>query len=693
MDYNVKNFDEALKIMTDAGIEPIENQRSNHVGLSRELASLLTKQMTLKEKAYMLSGHWAMANGMLHGRVYNYDPIAGGGCKRLGIPPILFSDGPRGVVMKSATCFPTSNTRAAAFDESLEYEVGEAIAKECIALGANYFAGVCINLLRHPAWGRAQEAYGEDQFLTGKYGAALTKGLQKHGVISCPKHYYMNSIENLRFSASADADEETLRDVYLYHFEDCFNAGAGSVMSAYNKVNGTYCGENKDVFDHLKLFDFNGFSISDFVWGVHDGPESLRAGLDIEMPMTMKRGGSLVRAVKKGTLPESLLEEHCVNIISTLLRFQGIYRQQKYSKNVVCCDAHTSLARKAAEKGAVLLKNEGLLPIRDNHSKIAAVGRFANDEVIGDHGSSMAHPPYIVTPYQGLKPVYPGITLESSDDIERCSAAAKDADTVLVFVGNNFKDEGEYVANTASKVADGGDRASLRLHDEDVALIKAMKALGKKVAVIFCSGSAVIINEWEQDADAILYVGYGGMEGGNAVASIIHGDVNPSGKLPYTVAHSEEDYPYFPHTMDPDQRVEYGYWHGYAKLEKEGVKPDYPFGYGLSYTSYEYGKAEYKVYDDFVRVSCSVRNTGELPGEEAVLVFIGSGIPGKPEKLLKGFKRIALNPGEEGVCEIIIPKNDLRIYDPSLKTMIIPQNITVWAGPNIAELKKAEPAS
>ena len=157
-EYHVAHFDEALKIMKDAGVEPLNAPNANHPALAHALAKDLVKKMSLREKAHMLSGHWNMLNGLLHGRVYNYDPIAGGGCKRLGVPPLLFSDGPRGVVMKSATCFPTSNLRAAAFDPSLEEAIGEAIAKECVALGANYFAGVCVNLLRHPAWGRAQEA-------------------------------------------------------------------------------------------------------------------------------------------------------------------------------------------------------------------------------------------------------------------------------------------------------------------------------------------------------------------------------------------------------------------------------------------------------------------------------------------------------------------------------------------------------
>lgn len=684
-DYQVKNFSEALSVMKQAGVEPIESQESNHVALSETLADALISQMTLKEKVHMLGGHWNVVNGLLHGRAYNYDPIAGGGCKRIGIPPILFSDGPRGVVMKKSTCFPTSNTRAAAFDTDLEQEIGEAIAKECIAQGANYFAGVCINLLRHPSWGRAQESYGEDQYLTGRFGAALTKGVQKYGVIACPKHFYMNSIENLRFSVSADADEETVRDVYLPHFEACFDAGAGSVMSAYNKVNGTYCGESKEVFDHLKTLGFRGFSISDFMWGIHDGAESLRAGLDIEMPFTLKRGRKLQSAVKRGDVPETLVNEHCRNIIATLLRFQNLYRAQPFDKTVIASPAHTALARRALEEGAVLLKNNGCLPIRDTNAKIALVGRFADEKVIGDHGSSSVHPPYVVTPYGGLKAVYPNLTLVGSNDPAACAKAAQNADRVIAVLGNDYVDEGEFVVKTKSGMIKGGDRKSLRLHDDEVRLIHALKEVDTPLTVVLYSGSALLIDEWDADADAILYAGYPGTEGGNALANLISGRVNPSGKLPFTIAQTESDYPFFPYTDEKDQAVNYDYYHGYALFDKEGKTPAYPFGFGLSYTNFAYSEQTARDDGDTIVASCSVRNTGGTAGAETVLVFVGSGIEGKPKKLLKGFARVALEPGEEKPCEIVIPKRDLRLYDKQTGAMVVPEHVCVYIGKNASD--------
>ena len=683
--YQVKTFDEALAVMRQAGVEPIESQQSNHPALAGELADALTAQMTLGEKVHMLGGHWDLRSGLLHLRFYNYEAIAGGGCKRLGIPPILFSDGPRGVVMKSSTCFPTSNTRAASFDTELERQIGEAIARACIAQGANYFAGVCINLLRHPAWGRAQESYGEDPFLTGCCGAALTRGVQKYGVIACPKHFYMNSIENLRFSVSANADEETMRDVYLPHFERCFDAGAGSMMTAYNKVNGVYCAESRAVFDHLKALGFAGFSISDFMWGVHDGAESLRAGLDMEMPFTLKRGIRLAFAVKRGKVSEALLDRSCKAIIATLLRFQNLYRAQRFDRSVVCSPPHTALARRALEEGAVLLKNSGCLPIRDPHTKIALVGRFAHAKVIGDHGSSSVHPPYVVTPFDGLRTVYRHVALAGSNDVAACCRAAAGADRVIAVLGNDYVDEGEFVVKTRSGLVKGGDRRSLRLHEDEVRLIRALKQTGKPLTVVLYSGSALLIDEWEQDADAILYAGYPGMEGGSALANLISGKVNPSGKLPFTVAKKETDYPFFPDSDEEDQSVAYAYDHGYTLFDKERLEPAYPFGFGLSYTSFAYAGCAARDAGEAVVASCTVKNTGGAAGTETVLVFVGSGMAGKPKKLLKGFRRVFLEPGEEKTVEIVIPKRELRLYEKESGAMVVPERLSVYIGKDAAQ--------
>ena len=271
-------------------------------------AGALMKEMTLKEKLRMLKGH-AMKitakNFLKNGRFYNAEPYPAGGCERLKIPEVLFTDGPRGIVLRKSTCFPVSMLRGATFDDELEYRVGEAFAREASAGGANLFAGICINLLRNPMWGRAQETYGEDPFLLGKMGVALTRAMQDNGIIACPKHYALNSIEDLRFSVDARADERTLHEVYLPHFKKCIDAGAMSIMGAYNKVNGTYCCESKYLLTDIlrNKWGFEGFTISDFFFGIYDGARSLKAGLDIEMPYTFKYA-TLSNRLKKGDITE-----------------------------------------------------------------------------------------------------------------------------------------------------------------------------------------------------------------------------------------------------------------------------------------------------------------------------------------------------------------------------------------------------
>ena len=237
----------------------------------RETASALCKELKTSEKLGMLSGkRFFMRNGfdlITKGQKYNCRPCLAGGVKRLGIPEVAFSDGPRGVVMGNSTCFPVSMARGASFDDELEYEIGSAMADEVIALGGNYFAGICINLLRNPRWGRAQETYGEDPFLLSKMGVALTKAVQEKGVIACPKHYALNSIENIRFDVNVDCDEVTLHEVYLPHFKACIDAGAMSIMGAYNLFRGDHCCESKyllkDIFDGLTDDEIKHTRVSD----------------------------------------------------------------------------------------------------------------------------------------------------------------------------------------------------------------------------------------------------------------------------------------------------------------------------------------------------------------------------------------------------------------------------------------------
>ncbi len=679
--YNVKNFDDALAVLTKNGVEPITSQCDSNIPLSKELACELVSEMTLFEKTEMLGGHWTLVQDFFATRrFYNAKPILGGGCKRLGIPSIKFSDGPRGVVVGSSTCFPTATARASSFDDQLEYEIGKAMARECISYGANYFAGICINLLRHPAWGRAQEAYGEDQFLLGRMGVALTKAMQEYGIVACPKHYALNSIENLRFDVDVTASDETMRDVYLPHFKACIDAGAGSIMGAYNKYKGDQACESTELLiDILRNeWGFKGFATSDFFWGVRDGVKSLKAGMDIEMPVNWKRGfGRLYRAVKSDKTLVPFVDQSAVDIVSTMLRFQAVYKKFSFGSDVVLCQEHLDLASKALEKGAVMLKN-GSLPWTDKNEKIAIVGRFADTSNLGDHGSSNVHPPYADTVAGEMKKKYKNVKVANTSKISKCHKICADSDKILVVVGFSHKDEGEFVVNFNGNPI-GGDRTSLRLHKGDVELINSLKKFNKPIAVIFFAGSATIIEEWKDNVDDIIYASYQGISGGRALTKIVCGDTNPSGKLPFTVAKDESEYPKFLYKSDKCLDIEYGYYHGYCHFEKENITPAYPFGFGLSYTKFEYDNVSVAKSDDGIVVSVDVRNIGDVVGDEIVQVYIGSNMTDKPKKLLKGYTRLSIDSGETKRADISVANADMQLY-VSGQGWVLPEHITVYVG-------------
>ncbi len=659
--------------------------KENLESLTKELCD----EMTNAEKIKMLQGHAmkATVRGIFSsGRVYNATPYGAGGCKRLGIPEVRFTDGPRGIVIGKSTCFPVSMLRGATFDDELEYRVGVAFAKEAIAGGANYFAGICINLLRHPKWGRAQETYGEDACLLGKMGVALTKAVQDYGMIACPKHYALNSIEDLRFSVSANVDERTLHEVYLPHFKKCIDAGALSVMGAYNRVNGEYCCENKTLLTDIlrNRWGFDGFTISDFFYGIYSPSKALDAGLDVEMPYTFKYA-ALGALLKAGKIAQETIDTAVQRVVSVLLRTVPDIKPQE--KSVILCNEHISLAREVAQKGTVLLKNNGVLPLCGNE-KIAVVGRYADKINVGDHGSSNVFSPYAVTPYQGIARRFgkENVRVYNGCDPQKAVETAYGTQCVIVCVGSDHKQEGEFLVNFGSVKKKpqnmGGDRVSLRIPPEDVRLIRAIAATGRKVVVNIMGGSAYVINDWKDSVGAILMSFYSGIEGGNALADIISGDVNPSGKLPFTVAAKESDYPSFLHIDDEGRDITYDYYHGYTLFEKYGTKPDYPFGFGLSYTDFEVTGNSAEVADGKITVTAEAKNVGKRAGDTVVQVYVGSDSPydDRPVKLLKGFRRVSLAAGESKTVTVEIDTDDIKFYDEMLKEFRLDPVYKVYAG-------------
>ena len=663
-----------------------------------EVTELLLKEMTIKERIRLLQGHAlgvTAKNFLKNGRFYNGEAYPAGGCKRLGIPPVLFTDGPRGIVMGKCTCFPVSMLRGAAFDDELEYRIGEVFAKEASALDANLFAGVCINLLRNPMWGRAQETYGEDPFLLGKMGVALTKAMQDNGIIACPKHYALNSIEDLRFSANAIADQRTLHEVYLPHFKKCIDAGAMSIMGSYNKVNGTYACENKELLTDIlrNKWGFDGFALSDFFYGIYDGTRSLRAGMDMEMPYLF-RYATLSQRLKKGEISEDDINTSALRILKALI--STLPKHKKHDKSVILSKEHIALARESAGKGMVLLKNDGnILPIPEG-KKIAVVGRYANKRNTGDHGSSNVFSPYAVTPYEGMKNRFgaDNVSVYNGSSCKEAMKVAVKSDYVVVCVGSDWLQEGEFLVNLGNvkkkPKGSGGDRADLRIPEEDVLLIKALSTLGKKLIVNIMGGSAYIIKDWIDCADAVIMSFYSGLEGGNALADILSGDVVPAGKLPFTIAQKAEDYPPFLHLGAKNKDIEYGYYHGYSLFEKKGIEAHFPFGFGMSYTEFSLGDISCQKTYDGIDVSISVTNTGDFDGDEVLQVYIGSENKetDRPVKLLKGFKRISVKKGETERADIHIDLSDIMFYCPETETWKLDESYSVYVGTDSKSAEK-----
>ena len=678
----------------DDAVRRVHDEFEDH----REVAVELVAQLTLEEKLGCLDGDldaWPglaeMVSGGYHTRTFPAAVV-----ERLGIPGIQFSDGPRGCVIGEKTAFPVSMARGATWDPSLEERVGEAIGAELRTVGATYYGGVCVNLLRHPGWGRAQETYGEEPYLVGEMGAALTRGAQNH-VMACVKHFALNSMENARFKVDIDVDERALHEVYLPHFRRVIEAGVASVMSAYNSVNGEWCGENATLLQTILRdeWGFDGFVTSDFIFGLRDAAKSVQAGLDIEMPFRQQRRMHLGAALASGELLETDVDRAVVNVVATLLRFAPTFTRDAVPARVLG-RAHRQLAREVATASMVLLRNEpgsagsAMLPIDVSSTKhVAVVGRLANMANLGDRGSSDVITPETVTLLDGMRAALPGVEVTHADDDVSIAAGA---DLCVVVVGYTFELEGEYIdsAGTAPLLAalfpeqtaedsramgeifarskrtgeqrefsPGGDRRSLRLLPEDESCIAAAVAVNPNVVVVVMSGSAVTM-PWAATVRAIVMSWYPGMEGGHALGSLLTGDSDFTGRLPFVVPVDEADLPHW----DVDAVNEtYDLWHGHALLRRNGIEPAYPFGFGLSYGRTELQSAQVEGVDgDRIHLSCRIANTGGRATSAVVQVY--GGVPGsgyeRAERRLVGFVRVDVLPDALTTAEIVV---DRRVLD------------------------------
>jgi len=671
-------------------------------------ARALIAQMSLKEKVYEMHGHGVVRFGLSILFSKKIKPVHAGGSKRLGISSTIFLDGPRGVSLtKGTTAFPVTMARGASWDVDLEKRVGEAMAEEIRALGANYSGAVCMNLLRHPAWGRAQETYGEDPHHVGEMASALVEGIQKHNVQACVKHFAANSMENNRFGGTMNMDERTLHEVYLPHFKKVIERGAASVMSAYNKLNGEYCGHSKLLLTDIlrNQWGFKGYITSDWQNGLYDAQKGIEAGMNIEMPSnTIYKLSTIKKLLADGKIKEQQIDDLVLPIICTKLFYASQKDVQQYPKSLAGCKAHTDLAREVAEKSAVLLKNDNsFLPLhKEKIKRIAVIGSLADVKQTGDHGSSRVFPTYIVSPLDGIKNYFAGTGVEivtTTNNVDSVKKICGGADAVIVISGTTYKDEGEFIGsgqirdkNNPDKknfitrtgiLGVGGDREYLHLHQPDIDVIHAAASVNKNIVVSLVAGSAVTVEEWHEEVPAIIETFYNGMEGGNALARILFGDVNPSGKLPFTVPKLESDLPPF---NSFDTAVDYGYYHGYTLFDKyelnhlrsaqssgtpppaEDKQPRYPFGYGLSYTQFQISDLQTSQVSETVNVSVKIKNTGARAGAEVVQLYIvfPETKEERPEKLLRGFSKIYLEPNEERQVEFTFSRKDLEFFYPDI---------------------------
>jgi len=663
---------------------------------TEEAAARLIDQMSQEELLSVLDGDVPVRSMISLPAKIKAGPITGGAVARLGIPGVRFADGPRGVVMGASTAFPVTMARGATWDPELEERVGLAMGREARAQGANYSGAICVNLLRHPAWGRAQECYGEDPVLTGRMGVALTRGLQRN-VMGCVKHYALNSMEDARFKVDVRADDHALHEVYLPHFKAVVDAGVDSVMSAYNSVNGEFAGENRVLLTDIlrEEWGFRGFVTSDWVFGVHDGLRSLEAGLDVEMPLRLQRARTLPKAIEQGRLSLDLVKTSVARVLSTTIHRAVTRDPAEPDRGVVAGPEHRALAREVAVKGSVLLKNDPvdgapLLPLPSTLSSLAVIGHLAAEANLGDHGSSLVHPPSTSSPLAGLREALPGVRVEHEQgaDLGAAAAAARAADVAVVVVGMSHDDEGERVENddigtldifgfplntrpvqwlmgrmakSKSQFGRGGDRVSLTLHPRDEALVAEVAAANPRTVVVLIGGSAILVEAWREAVPAVLMGWYPGMEGGRALADVLTGVEEPGGRLPLAVPTNAQHLPHFDAAATT---ITYDSWWGQRKLDRDGRPAAFPFGFGLGYTSFEVELVDVSAAEETGTATVTFRNTGDRSGSTVAQVYAADAAAARAVPQLVGFRRVQLAAGEEQTVEVDLDLTPTRQRDP-----------------------------
>ena len=703
--------------------------------LERRVRDLLSR-MTREEKAAMLSGSGWMESA----------PI-----DRLGIPAIKMADGPMGVrnwsgssaVTNSAnapkvlaTSFPSGVAMAATWDTRLVEREGQAIGQEVKAMGRDMILGPTVNINRVPLWGRNFEGYGEDPYLSARLGVAYIKGVQGEGVIPSLKHFAANNEEFERHRIDAHIDDRTLHEIYLPAFKAAVEeAHVWVVMSAYNKLNGVHCAEDSTLLTDIlrKEFGFKGFVVSD--WGsTYSTAPTVNAGMDLEMP-----GGAAMKSwfatgqpeaagngagwltkdkvlaeVKAGQITEATLD----NAVSRILRVifeSGLFDHPHPGGGQVDTPEQKAVAFNGATEGIVLLRNDGaLLPLdpAKTHS-IAVIGPNAAVARTGGGGSSLVKPKYAIAPLDGIREragnairvTYElGVGIEGEDQkldtpearakmLEAASSAASQADVAVVVVGRSAKLESE-----------GYDVKTMDLPVGQDELIEAVEKANPHTIVVLNSGDPVTMTKWLDKTPALLDMWYGGQEGGHALASILFGDANPSGKLPVTMPKRFEQSPAFRHYPGENLEVDYaeGIYVGYRYFDTKNVEPAFPFGFGLSYSKFEYSdlKVEHSIRSATTsttegdRVTVKVKNTGPRDGAEVVELYVHDGHSkiDRPVHELKGFERVELKAGESRQVQFDLDRNALSYWSPEKKDWVAdPGTFEVQVGASSRDIRLRAP--
>ncbi len=631
----------------------------------------IISQMTLEEKAALCTGasQWTTT------------PV-----ERLGVPEMLVSDGPHGVrrvpdvnvlIQGSlpATCFPTASCLASTWDVDLLRRMGEALGEECIALNVDVLLGPGANMKRSPLGGRNFEYFSEDPYLAGEMAASLIQGVQSKGVGTSLKHFAANNQEFQRFSIDTRVDERALREIYLPAFEKAVKqARPWTVMCAYNKLNGTYCSENYELLTDIlkKEWGFEGLVVSD--WGaVHDRVASLKGGLDLEMPGPQdRRVKAVVEAVRSGELEESVLDESVRRILSTVFQAKETPKGGDFD-----VEAHHELARKIASEGIVLLKNNGLLPLK-GQQHIAVIGRSAERAHFQGGGSSHINPTKVAIPFRELQARagnaeltyaegYPADDTFRQDLIDQAVGLARSADVALL-----------YIALPGFKESEGYDRPDLDLTEQQIALIKGVARVQPNTVVVLNNGAPVAMSVWLDDVSAVLEGWMMGQAGGAALADVLFGKVNPSGKLSETFPYKLSDTPAYINWPGGNGEVRYGegLFIGYRYYDVREMAVLFPFGHGLSYTSFAYSnmktsKRSFKDLDGLT-VTVDITNTGEVAGKEVVQLYIHDQKSDlmRPVKELKGFSKVELQPGETKTVTFSLDFRAFAYYHPAHKQWI-----------------------